>query len=155
MVFSNAPPTSFGMPQPYSQTQPMHPAPSNPPTRAYPPQQMSYPSQSIPMPYPSVSNPFSNQPALSSYPQQQDYMYPNLEKAPDAKEYFSSMTPYPSQPNAYIASSNPYHGGNHPGGQRVRPTYPCIANPPIAAQRGATSAPRRDRFTPKVRLRKL
>lgn len=157
MGFSNAPPTSFGMPQPYSQTphpihnQPVHPTPNIPPTHTYPPQQMPYPSQSMPTSYPS--NPYYNQPAPSSYPHQQNYnMYPNLQKAPDAKDYFNSTTPspYPSQSNAYTASSNPYQGGNYPGGQRAGPTYPYASNSPTVAPRGATSAPHR--FTPKVRI---
>ncbi|XP_012227553.2 annexin B9 isoform X1 [Linepithema humile] len=155
-----------------------HPTPSNPPTHTYPPQPMPHPSQS--MPTPSMPRPFSDQPAPSSYPQQQNYnpypqqqnynpypqqqnynthpqqqnynTYPDLQKAPDAKECFSNITPspYPSQPNAYTAISNPYQGGNHPGGQRVSPMYPYTANPPTAAQRGVTSAPQRDRFTPKT-----
>jgi len=161
MGFSNAPPTSFGMPQPYSQaptpypTQSMHPLPDNPSmqTNTYPPQQMPYP-QSMPMCYPSHS--YSNQSAPSPYPQQQNYnTYPNLQKAPDAKEYFGNMapSPYPSQPNTYTASSIPYQSGSYPGGQGVSSKYPYAANPPTAATRGTTPAPRRDRFTPKVRLR--
>lgn len=163
---SNAPPTSFGMPQPYSQTpapyptQPIHPIPSNVPaqTNTYPSQQMQYPPQPMPMCYPT--NIHSNQSAPSPYLQQQNYnMYPNLQKAPEAKEYFSSMTPspYPSGPNIHTAhtaySSTPYQSANYPGGQGVSSKYSYAANPPTAATYGTTPAPRRDRFTPKVRLR--
>lgn len=181
--FSNAPPTSFGMPQPYSQapypTHPtMHLVPGSAPaqTNTYPSQQMPYPqsmptypqsmptySQSMPtypqsMPtYPQAmpSNTYSNQSAPSPYPRQQNYdTYPNLQTAPDAKEYFSNVapSPYSSGPNTHTASSVPYQSRN-PGGQGVSSKYPYAANPPTAAMRDTTPAPRRDRFTPKVRLR--
>lgn len=160
MGFSNAPPTSFGMPQPYSQmstpypTQPIHPTPSGTPMHinTYPQQQMPYPSQSMPAPcYP----PNHNQPAQSPYAQQQHYdMYPNLQKAPDARECFSSMSPssYPSASNVRANSSILYQGAGYSGGPGAGSTYPYTANPPTAAARGATPTPRRDRFTPKVRL---
>lgn len=156
--FSNAPPTSFGMPQPYSPypMQPMHPVPGNAPaqTNTYPPQQMPYPPQPTPMCY--SSNTYSNQSAPSPYPRQQNYnAYPNLQNAPDAKEYFSNTAPssYSSGPNTHTTSSVPYQSGSYPGGQGVSSKYPYAANPPTAAMRGTTPAPRRDQFTPKVRLR--
>ncbi|KYM99417.1 Annexin-B11 [Cyphomyrmex costatus] len=136
------------MPQPYSQapypTQPLHPFPGNVPaqTDTYPPQQMPYP-QSMPTCYPS--NTYSNQSGPSPYLQQQsNNPYPNLQTAPDAKEYFSDMTPspYPSGPNTYTASS--LQSGSYPGGQGVSSQYPH------AATHGTTPAPRRDRFTPKT-----
>lgn len=160
--FPNVPPTSFGMPQPYSQapypTQPMHPIPGSAPntyppqqTNTYPPQQMPYPSQAMPTCYPS--NAPSNQSAPSSYPRQQNYnAYPNLQTAPEAKEYFSNIAPS-SYPSTYTANSTPYQSGHYPGGQGVSSIYPYAANPPTAATRGTIPAPRRDRFTPKVRLR--
>ncbi|KAG5326740.1 ANX11 protein, partial [Acromyrmex heyeri] len=155
MGFSNAPPTSFGMPQPYSQApypiQPSHPFPGNAPnqTNTYPPQQMPYP-QSIPTCYPPDTH--SNQSAPSPYPQQQNYnSYPNLQTAPDAKEYFSNITPspYPSGPNAHTANSIPYQRDSYPGGQGVSSQYPYAANP-TAATRGTTPAPRRNQFTSKT-----
>ncbi|XP_077282283.1 annexin B9 isoform X1 [Temnothorax americanus] len=156
MGFSNAPPTSFGMPQPYSQapypTQPMHPIPGSVPaqTNTYSPQQMPYP-QSMPTCYPS--NAHSNQPTPSPYPRQQNYnTYPNLQAAPDAKEYFSNMapSPYPSGPSTYTVNTIPYQSESYPGGQGVGPKYPYAANPSTAGTRGTTPAPRRDRFTPKT-----
>jgi len=156
MGFSNAPPTSFGMPQPYSQApypiQPSHPFPGNAPSQTYLPQQMPYP-QSTATCYPPDTH--SNQFAPSPYPQQQNYnSYPNLQTAPDAKEYFSNITPspYPSGPNAHTANSIPYQRGSYPGGQGVTSQYPYAANP-TAATRGTTPAPRKDQFTSKVRLR--
>lgn len=156
--FSNAPPTSFGMPQPYSQApapypiQPMHPFPGSAPmqTNTYPSPQMPYPSQSTC--YPSSAH--SNQSVPSFYPQQQNYnAYPNLQTAPDAKEYFSNTpSSYPSRPNTYTTNSIPYQSGSYPGGQGVSSKYPYVANPPTATH-GTIPAPRRDRFTPKVRLR--
>ncbi|XP_018376221.1 PREDICTED: annexin B9-like isoform X1 [Trachymyrmex cornetzi] len=153
MGFSNAPPTSFGMPQPYSPypTQPSHPFPGNAPdqTSTYPPQQMPYP-QCMPTCYPPSTH--SNQSAPSPYSQQQNYnSYPNLQTAPDAKEYFGNMTPspYPSGPNAHTASSIPYQRDSYPGGQGVSSQYPYAANP-TAATRGTTPAPRRDQFTSKT-----
>lgn len=164
MGFPNAPPTSFGMPQPYSQataypTQPMHPIPDSAPvqTNIYSPQQMPYPSQPVPMCYPS--NEHANQ--SESYPRQQNYntypdhnTYPNLQTAPDAKQYFSNMapSPYPSSSNTHT-NSIPYQSESYPGGQGVSSKYPYSANPSATATRGTTPAPRRDRFTPKVRLR--
>lgn len=97
MGSSNAPPTAFGMPQPYSQastpypTQPMHPVPGSIPmqTNTYPSQQMPYPSQPM-----STCYPLSDQSAPFPYPRQQDYnVYPNIQTTPDAREYFSSMAP--------------------------------------------------------------
>ncbi|KAM0732707.1 Annexin B11 [Formica fusca] len=160
MGFSNAPPTSFGMPQPYSQaaspypTQPMHPIPDNisTQTNAYPPQQMPYPSQSMPMQCYSF-NANSNQPAPSPYPQQQNYnMYPNFQKAPNARECFSNtpLSSYASEPNTPATNSIPYQGGNYPRGQGIGSTYSYAANPPTAAPYSATPAPRRERFTPKT-----
>lgn len=166
MGFSNAPPTSFGMPQPYipypTQNQPI-PVPGGA-ANVYPPQPMptpsNYPSSMhpnysapTPQPMPTPSYPssmYSNHRAPSLYPQQQTDMYPDLYKAPDAKECFSSMAPssYPS----YATSSVPYQGGSYPGGQGVG-SYSYSANPPTAVPRGATPAPRRNRFTPKVRSR--
>ncbi|EZA62530.1 Annexin-B11 [Ooceraea biroi] len=175
MGFSNAPPTSFGMPQPYSHTSapypthPAHPVPGAAPAQpnmpyptqqapyppqqtTYPPQQTTYPPQSMPTsPYPPNAQP--HQPALSPYSQQQNYnMYPDLQKAPEARECFSSMapSPYPSGPNAYATNSPSHQGGSYHGGQGVSSTFPYAANPPIAAPRGASPAPRRDRFTPKT-----
>lgn len=162
MGFSNAPPTSFGMPQPYSQattpypSQPMHPIPEiSTQTNAYPPQQMPYPSQTMPMQCYSF-NANSNQPAPSPYPQQQNYnMYPNFQKAPDARECLSNIAPssYSSAPNTHATNSIPYQGGNYPRGQGVGSTYSYAANSPIVAPHGATPAPRRERFTPKVILK--
>lgn len=163
MGFPNAPPTSFGMPQPYSQaatpypTQPIHPTSDNTSmhTNVYPPQQMPYPSQSMPTPCYSF-NANSSQPAPSPYPQQQNYnMYPNLQKAPDARECYNNIAPssYFSGPNAHATNSIPYQGANYPRGQGVGSTYSYTANPPTTAPRGATPAPRRERFTPKVILK--
>ncbi|KAL0118654.1 hypothetical protein PUN28_009373 [Cardiocondyla obscurior] len=150
MGFSNAAPTSFGMPQPYSSypTQPMHPVPGNisMQTNTYPPQQTPYPSQPMPTYYPSSTH--SNQSAPYPYPQQQTYnTYPNLQAAPDAKEYFSSTAPfsYPSGPSTHKANSFPYQNESYPGGQGVSSKYPSAA-----ATHGTTPAPRRDRFTPKT-----
>ncbi|KMQ95593.1 annexin-b11-like isoform x1 protein [Lasius niger] len=133
--FSNAPPTSFGMPQPYPQTAPnssgiapyptkfMHGTPENV-VHHYPPQQMPYPPQPMPAPcYPS--NASSSQPMLSPYPQQQNYnAYPNLQKAPDARECFSNMAPSSYSPgsNAHAANSIPYQGGSYSRGQGTSPT---------------------------------
>ncbi|XP_011255881.1 annexin B9 isoform X1 [Camponotus floridanus] len=158
MGFPNAPPTSFGMPQPYSQaatpypTQSMHPAPDNTSmyTNVYPPQ-MPYPSQSMPTPCYSF-NANSSQPVPFPYPKQQNYnTYPNLQKAPEARECFNNIAPssYSSGLNAHATNSIPYQGANYPRGQGVGSTYSYTANPP-AAPRGATPAPRRDRFTPKT-----
>ncbi|XP_011869187.1 PREDICTED: annexin B9-like [Vollenhovia emeryi] len=210
-AFSNAPPTSFGMPQPHSQasypasypthpahstpggapvqtspyppqhmpySQPAHPAPGGAPvqTSPYPLQQMPYPQPAHPapggapvqtspyplqqMPYPQLAptcyppNPRSNQCAPSPYPQrQQNYNeYPNLHTAPDAKEYFGNVapSPYPPGPTMHTANSNPYQSQSCPGGQGVSSKYPYAANPPTAATRGATPAPRRDWFTSKT-----
>lgn len=160
MGFSNAPPTSFGMPQPYGHTsapyptQAMHPTPSSAPMHnAYPPQQMPYPSQPMPTPCypPNAYPPNPNPPATqSAYPQHQSYnMYPNLQQTSEARECFNNTasSPYPCGPNAHMAS--PHQGGNYPGGQGVHSKYLYGANPPTAAPRGATPAPR---FAPKVRL---
>lgn len=169
MGFPNVPPTSFGMPQPYSQapapypTQSMYPIPGNIPAQnnTYPLQQMPYPPQPMPH-HPTCypTNTHSNQSAPSPYPQQQNYnMYPNLQKAPEAKEYFNSMapSPYSSGPNIHTThtahSSTPYQSGSYPGGQGVNSKYSYAANSPTAATHGTTPAPRRDQFTPKVRLR--
>ncbi|KYQ58727.1 Annexin-B11, partial [Trachymyrmex zeteki] len=124
-------------PSPYP-IQPSYPFPDNTPAQTYPPQQMPYP-QSIAKYYPP--NAHSNQ--------QQNYNpYPNLQTAPDAKDYFSNITP--SEPNAHTASSIPYQSGSYPGGQGVSSQYPYAANPPTAATRGTTPAPRRNQFTPKT-----
>lgn len=162
MGFSNAPPTSFGMPQPYSQTsapyptQPMHPTPSTMPASInnYPSQQMPYPSQSMPMPsYPPTTH--VNPSAQSFYPQQQNYdMYPNLQRAPDAREYFNNMasSPYPTGSNVQANSSVSHQGGNYHGGQGIGSGYHYTGNSSTDIPRGITPAPRNDRFTPKVRL---
>ncbi|XP_072752560.1 annexin B9 isoform X1 [Anoplolepis gracilipes] len=158
MGFSNAPPVSFGMPQPYSQTatpyptQAMHPTPGNISiqTNAYPPQQMPYPSQPMPMPS-YLSNANSSQPVPSPYPQQQNYnMYPNLQKAPDAKECFNNMAPFSYSSGPNTTNSIPYQGENYPRGQGVGSKYSYAANPPTMVPRGATPAPWKERFTPKT-----
>lgn len=155
MGFSNAPPTSFGMPQPYGQsptpypTQTMHPTPKNTPMHSYPPQQMPYPTQPMPTPYP----PNPGQPMTQApYPRQQSHnVYPNLQQTPEARACFNNTasSPYPHGLNTHATSSALYQGGNHPGGQGVSSKYPYSTNPPTAAPRRATPAPQ---FTPKVRL---
>lgn len=162
MSFSNTPPISFGTPQSYSQaptpypTQPMHPTPNIlTHTSTYPLQQASYPSSSMPMPMPCYPpNVDPNQSVNFSYPQQQNYnVYPNLQKAPEAREYFSNIAPSPCPPgsNVHMANSISYYGGNYSGGQGVGSTYSYTANPPTATSRDAAPAPRKDRFISKVR----
>jgi len=169
--FSNAPPISFGMPQPYSQAtdsiqsvpppmqsnmpyptqQTPYPPPYPPQQMPYPQQQMSYPQQQ--MPYPQQQTPYPPQSASLSYPQQQNYnVYPNLQKAPEAREYFGNMASsfYPCGSNATNSSS--YQSGSYHGGQGVSSSYPYAVNPPIAASR-APPAPRTNQVLLKVRLR--
>ncbi|XP_017878648.1 annexin B9-like isoform X1 [Ceratina calcarata] len=144
MGFSNALPTSFGMPQPYSSysaspypIQPNHPTPSYGPPAPGTPQQMP---QSMPQPMPQPMpqsmpqpSPYAPQhqshpqlpsyppqpqsyPQPPSYPQQQNYdLYPELQNAPEAKECFNS-SPYTSAPN-FSNHSSPYAGGSYLGGQ--------------------------------------
>ncbi|XP_015178427.1 PREDICTED: annexin B9-like isoform X1 [Polistes dominula] len=100
--FSNAPPVSFGMPQPHSPyaSYPMQPTPMQPtPSATNPsqfPQQMPYPSQ-------AQSNVYPPQPQSNVYPPQpQSNVYP---PQPQSNVYPPSSMPYPS--SSYPSSSMP------------------------------------------------
>ncbi|OAD54767.1 Annexin-B11, partial [Eufriesea mexicana] len=125
--FTNNPPVSFGMPQPYSPypsspypMQPNHPIPGqcHPPAPGAPPQQMPLPMSQPTSTYPSqhMQQAYSNQP--STYPQQQNYnIYPNLQNTSlDTKECVNTPS-YTSVSNVYSNNSNSYQGGSYPGGQ--------------------------------------
>ncbi|XP_043252664.1 annexin B9-like isoform X1 [Colletes gigas] len=157
--FSNAPPMSFGMPQPYSpypQTayppQPNHPVPGQCP----PPLAPGGPTQQTPYPMPS-SMPYSSQqpqqpyPAQpSAYPQQQNCgMYPNLQGAPDAREYFNQPSPYPA-PTTYTNNASMYQGGSYSGGQGAGTYSPYGGKSAPPQHSHPAPAPRRNQFTPKL-----
>ncbi|XP_003700547.1 annexin B9 isoform X1 [Megachile rotundata] len=160
--FSNAPPVSFGMPQPYSPypsspyppqsnhpvpQQCPYPAPGGSPLYAPEPNRQpsspyqpntSYPPQPMQQPYPSEP---------SGYPQQPNYnLYPNLQSAPEARECRGAVSSYPPQPNAYSNNSNPYQSGRYSGGQVNQSDSPHRGKSP--SQR--YSSPRKDQFTPKL-----
>ncbi|XP_029049081.1 annexin B9-like isoform X1 [Osmia bicornis bicornis] len=157
--FTNAPPTTFGMPQPYSPypstpypVQPSHPVPGQcpaPAPGAYP-QYMPQPVPQSTSPYPpqQTQQSYSNQP--SGYPQQQNYaVYPNLQSVPEAKECFGGSSPYPSGPNAYSNNSNPYQGGSYPGGQGGG-SYSPYGSKSASPRSYPAQAPRKDQFAPKL-----
>jgi len=79
-------------------------------------------------------------------------VYPDLQKTPEAREYFNNMA-FSSYPGPNATNSSSYQGGSYHGGQGVSSSYPYAANSPIAAPRGASPAPRANQFMLKVRLR--
>lgn len=156
--FTSSAPVSFGMPQPYSPypVQPSHPMSNQcpPPAPGAPVQQIPLPMPQSPSPYPSqqMQQPYPGQPSV--YPQQQDYnMYPNLRNAPDAKECFNIPSPYTSASNAHSNNSSSYQGGSYPGGQGTGYYSPHTGRS-SSYQPTQAPAPRRNQFTPKVRLTK-
>ncbi|KZC05461.1 Annexin-B11, partial [Dufourea novaeangliae] len=151
--FMNAPPTSFGMPQPYS------PYPSTPypaqPNHSFPGQCPAQASRGPSMPMPQ-SAPYLSQQTQQSYPnqpsaylQQQNYnVYPNLRHAPEAKECFSESSPYSSTPNTYSNNASFFPGGSYPGGQGIGSHSPYGGK--STSSQHTRPAPRRDQFTPKL-----
>ncbi|CAK9800127.1 Annexin B9 [Anthophora quadrimaculata] len=153
--FTNAPPVSFGMPQPYSPypstpypMQPSHPISGQCPTSApgapqMPPPMLqsihSYPAQPTQQMYPGQH---------PAYPQQQTFnLYPNLQSVPDAKECFNRPSPDNSAPNTYSNNSNPYQGGSYSGGQGTGFYSPHGGT---SYQPHPAPAPRRNQFVPKL-----
>lgn len=153
--FTNIPPVSFGMPQPYSSqvltpypTQPCHPIPNQYPQ--YPPPTPETPQ----MPFmqkssysPQMQQSYLNQSTI--YPQQQNYNYPNLQTMSDSKECFNTSSPYTFGPNVYSNNSSSYQGGSYPGGQGAGFYSP---HKDRSYQAHPAPAPRRNQFAPKVRL---
>lgn len=158
--FPNSNPVSFGMPQPYGYPQNPYSMPPRHPTGGQWPiptpgaryQPISQPVSSYMPPQPQ--QPYLNEP--SSYPQQQNYnLYPNFQNAPEAKECFCSPSPYTSAATTYSNNAGPYQGGSYPGGQGAGFYSPhegrstSLYRPHSAP----APAPRRNQFTPKVRLK--
>lgn len=123
--FSGGPPSSFGMPQPYSSCAPT----------PYPPQPNQPLPGSCPMPqpgaYPPQPSPYPSQPAC--YPPQNPQAYPPSAMPQPSSYPNSQPSPY-AQGNQYNQSSAGYLGQNHP-------MYPNLSNAPDARQYFNESSP--------------
>ncbi|XP_016909279.1 annexin B9 isoform X1 [Apis cerana] len=149
--FTNIPPVSFGMPQPYPSqvltpypTQPSHPIPNQ--YSQYPPATPETPQKSISSYSQQMQQSYLNQSTI--YPQQQqNYNYPNLQTISDSKEYFNTSSPYTFGPNVYSNNSSSYQGGSYPGGQGAGFYSP---HKDRSYQAHPAPAPRRNQFAPKL-----
>ncbi|XP_053997948.1 annexin B9-like isoform X1 [Hylaeus anthracinus] len=140
-------------PMPYPPQQAQQPYPPQQAQQPYPPQQTQqpYPSQQTQQSYPpqQTQEPYPTQP--STYQQQQNHeIYPNLQRAPDAREYFGQPSPYSSTPKTYSNNASTYQGGSYPGGQGAGSYSPYggISSSPQHSR--PAPAPRRDQFAPKL-----